>query len=192
MPDFRLGGVLGANADNPALATESMLQGLGLPLRKVDLGALSPVGYGGITNFVQTALSDIDATPQVLPALAGSVTAPVDITQDVANDALIFLTAGVWQVSVGFGIQFGSENFGRNVQTQVYNQQDDAVFVSSSTAIGRNQEGANIATTLLLDLLPEDVGQRIQIRVVSAADTFTGVLLDTFTYSAVRLATAAT
>lgn len=190
MTDFRLGGAIGAVAIDPLLATENMLQGIGMPLRPVDLGLLSLLGYGGLGNFSLTAISDIDNTPQVLPALFGAIAAPVDLVQDVANDALIFEKAGVWQVTVSFSVEFVSVNLGRKFQTEVYNQQDDAVFVSSTTSVGRNQEGSSVSATLLLDLLPSDVGERIQMRVVSSTDTFTSVNLNSFAYSAIQISQA--
>lgn len=166
---------------------QHITQGIGFPLQVLDIGLFAEVGYGGIENFSSPSLSDIDATPQVIPATQGAVTFPQLVTQDFANDALIFLEAGIFTVAVGMSLEFLGVNSARHYQLEIYNVTDDTVLISSNVPVGRNQEGNTTQHSFLLEVNAVATDKSFVIRIVSAADTFTAVILDGYSFNAVRI-----
>jgi hypothetical protein len=166
---------------------QHITQGIGFPLQVLDIGLFAEVGYGGIENFSSPSLSDIDTTPQIIPAAQGAVTFPQLVTQDFANDALIFLEAGIYTASVGMSLEFLGVNAARHYQVEIYNTTDDTLFISSNVPIGRNQEGSTTQHSFLLEVNAVSTDKSFVIRIVSAADTFTAVVLDGYSFNAVRI-----
>jgi hypothetical protein len=166
---------------------QRITQGLGFPLQVLDIGLFAEIGYGGIENLGSVSLSDIDTTPQVIPAVQGAVTFPQIVTQDFSNDSLIFTESGIYTVSVGLSLEFLGVNSARHFQLEIYNVTDDAIILSSNIPIGRNTEGSATTHSFLVELLAVQVGKSLVIRLVSAADTFTVVVLDGYTFNAVRI-----
>lgn len=166
---------------------QHITQGLGFPLQVLDIGLFAEVGYGGIENPGSVSLSDIDATPQVAPATQGSVTFPQIVTQDFANDALIFTESGIYTVSVGLSLEFTGVNSARHFQMEIYNVTDDALLVNSNIPIGRNTEGSATTHSFLVEVPAVQVDKSFVIRLVSSADTFTSVNLDAYVFNAVRI-----
>lgn len=186
MPDFRVGGALGADPDDPLLATERMLQGIGHPLRAVDLGLYVQPGYGGIENIAGAAINDINATPQILPSTTGSVITPLDCVQDIVTDGVRFLRAGVWQVAVAFSISFIGVNSARQYKSQIFNQSNSAVIKDTIVSVGRNAEGSNVSSSFLVDVAAPAFGL-FSLRLVSDADTFTVVSLVSYSFSVLHV-----
>ena len=166
---------------------QHITQGIGFPLQVLDIGLFAEVGYGGIENFSSPSLSDIDATPQTVPATQGAVTFPQLVTQDFANDALIFLDSGIFTISVGMSLEFLGVNAARHYQLEIYNITDDTILISSNVPIGRNQEGNTTSHSFLLEVNAVSVDKSFSVRIVSAADTFTAVILDGYSLNAVRI-----
>ena len=184
---FRIGGALGFPSD-PLLATNVLTQGLGFPLRPIDVGLYALPGYGGIENIgASQALSDITSTPQVLPAIVGAVSFPQLCVQDIANDSLIFNTLGIWQIAVSVDLTFVGVNAARQINAELYNKTDDLVVVTSVISVGRNAEGSSINTTLLMQVSADRLTDEFQIRILSTADTFTTVGLDGYSFSAIHI-----
>ena len=166
---------------------QHLTQGIGFPLQVLDIGLFAEVGYGGIENPGSVSLSDIDATPQILPSVQGSVTFPQIVVQDFANDALIFTESGIYTVSVGLSLEFLGVNSARHFQMEIYNVTDDTLLTSSNIPIGRNTEGSATSHTFLVEVPAVQLDKSFVIRLVSAADTFTVVTLDAYVFNAVRI-----
>ena len=166
---------------------QHITQGIGFPLQVLDIGLFAEVGYGGIENPTSGSLPDIDATPQVMPSTQGSVTFPQIVTQDFANDALIFTESGIYTVSIGLSLEFLGVNSARHFQIEIYNVTDDNLLATSNVPIGRNTEGSATTHTFLVEVGAVQTDKSFVIRIVSAADTFTVVTLDAFNFNAVRI-----
>ena len=166
---------------------QHITQGIGFPLQVLDVGLFAEVGYGGIENFNSPSLSDVDATPQVIPATQGAVSFPQLVTQDFANDALIILDSGIFTVSVGMSLEFLGVNAARHYQLEIYNITDDTILISSNVPVGRNQEGNTTQHSFLLEVNAVSIDKSFAVRIVSAADTFTAVILDGYSFNAVRI-----
>lgn len=174
--------------DSSVLVPQQRLtQGLGFPLQVLDVGLYAEVGYGGIENPGSVSLSDIDATPQVIPTTEGSITFPQIVIQDVANDALIITESGIYIVSIGLSLEFIGVNSARHFQLEIYNITDDALLASRNVPIGRNQEGSATTHSFLVEVVAVQLDKSFVIRLISAADTFTVVTLDAFNFNAVRI-----
>ena len=180
-----IGAVLGQVPDLPN--SQNISQGIGFPLQVLDVGLFAEVGYGGIENFSGASLADIDATPQIIPATQGAVTFPQLITQDFANDSLIFLDTGIYDVSVGMSLEFLGSNNPRHYQLEIYNVTDDTVLIASNVPVGRNQEGNTTSHGFLLEVAPTAVDELFAVRVVSSADTFTTVVLNAYVFNVIRI-----
>ena len=166
---------------------QHITQGIGFPLQVLDIGLFAEVGYGGIENNGSVSLSDIDATSQVVPADQASITFPQIVTQDIANDSLIFTESGIYDVTVGLSLTFLGVNSARHFQMELYNATDDAILRSSNVPVGRNTEGSATSHSFLVEVGAVQTDKSIRIRLVSAADTFTVVILDAFNFNAVRI-----
>jgi hypothetical protein len=166
---------------------QHIIQGLGFPLQVLDIGLYAEVGYGGIENPGSVSLSDIDATPQVIPATEGAVTFPQIVTQDFANDALIFTESGIYTVTIGISLEFLGVNSARHLQVELYNATDVALIRSSNVPIGRNTEGSATTHSFLVEVGAVQLDKSITIRLISAADTFTAVTLDAYAFNAIRI-----
>ena len=133
-------------------------------------------GRGGIGVNAAAGLSDIDATPQVLTGFDTEViTDTRGVTQVLANNGLILDLNGVWQVSAKVTLSFAEANQGREIRLQLYNATDDVAGDDFVYFVGRNQGGVNLAFTIPFEVPIATVGDLIQLRVFSPADTFTTV-----------------
>ena len=145
-------------------------------------------GYGGFTNNNVIALNDINTTPQNIPADAGAVNNPQGIIQDVDNDSLIILRAGIWTINFRFSLQFTDVNQGRTFTLQFYNNATSSVVRSGNVYVGRNQEGIFPTSSLLAEVNPPSdavqaatevrVGDSITARIFSTTDTFENVTVN--------------
>jgi hypothetical protein len=181
-----IGAVIG---QDPGLLDprQHITQGIGFPLQVLDVGLFAEVGYGGIESFAGVSISDIDATPQIIPATQGAVTVPQLVTQDFANNALVFLETGIYTVTIGMSLEFLGVNSARHYQIEVYNVDDDTVLISSNVPVGRNQEGNSTTHGFLLEVTQPAINELFSVRLVSSADTFTIVVLDGFAFNAIRI-----
>ena len=166
---------------------QHLTQGIGFPLQVLDIGLFAEVGYGGIEHSGSESLPDITSTPQILPATVGSVTFPQIVTQDVANDALIFTESGIYTVSIGLSLEFLGVNSARHFQVEIFNVTDVSLLATSNVPIGRNTEGSATTHTFLVEVTAVQLDKSFVIRIVSAVDTFTVVNLDAFNFNAVRI-----
>jgi len=149
----------------------------GSDVQEIAFGTPEPIrGYGGVNRTTPTALSDITATPQVVDMEAGAVASPVNVTQDVANDGLSVAVAGVWRFEYSATLQFTSLGSGRTIEMQLWNDTTSTGTASAPWFVGRDQEGANISGSFMVDV-SASVGDTLQLRLLSSADTFAGVTL---------------
>lgn len=149
-------------------------------------------GYGGFTNNAVIALADINTTPQHIPANAGAIPNPQGIIQDIDNNALIVLKAGIWSINYRFSLKFDDENRGREFLIEFFNNTTGNVMRSGTTYVGRNQEGIFPAASILAQVNPvadsvqltQEVrtGDSLSVRISSAGgnDTFENVSLNFF------------
>lgn len=166
---------------------QRLTQGLGFPLQVLDIGLYAEIGYGGIENPTSVSISDIDTTPQILPAAEGSITFPQIVTQDFANDALIITESGIYSVSIGISLEFIGENAARHFQMEIYNDTDDVLLATRNVPVGRNQEGSVTTHSFLVEIAAIQLDKSFIIRLVSVDDTFTVVTLDAFNFNAIRI-----
>ncbi len=139
--------------------------------------------YGGVVQNVAVSLPDIDLTPQIAPTNAGSVVPPLLVTEDVANDGIIFLVEGIYCVSITLTIEHDSRNFGRIYHYQIYDSTDAVVLLETTIGTGRNQEATNYSVTVLTQIDATLVDHLIVGRLVTDGDVYTDVLLDGYTLS---------
>ena len=182
-----IGAKLGQTSDFLLDPQQHITQGLGFPLQVLDIGLFAEIGYGGIENLGGASLSDIDATAQVIPSVEGSVTFPQIVTQDSANDALIFTESGIYTITVGVSLEFLGVNSARHFQLELYNVTDVSIIRSSNVPIGRNTEGSTTTHSFIVEVGAVQIDKSIVIRLISAADTFTVVTLDAYVFNAVRI-----
>jgi hypothetical protein len=142
-----------------------------------SLRTFTEAGYGGVTADDLVGLGDINATPQILPADAGSVLSPKRVTQDFANDGVILDRAGVWQISISFSLAFVDVNNPRDMLMDIFHPGSGTSLGATLISIGRNQAGTNFSVTLLGDIPESVVGELLVCRVASAAHTFTTVTM---------------
>ena len=140
-------------------------------------------GVGGIENFTQPTLSDIDATPQIIPASQGSIVFPRGMSQDFANDAIIFRRQGIWVGNFGFALTFDEENFSRTITIQFYDKTHDVVLKQSVISVGRNQAGTDRSVSILVEVTDVLVDDLFVPRVVSVSNTFTNVVLESYGFN---------
>ena len=122
-------------------------------------------GYGGIYQSTNVALPDLGIGWVVMTADSAVIQNPVDVTQDFANNGLIFEASGVWQVSIAISMVFVLEQFGRQTVVQIYNATTDSGGRGVIVPIGRNQEGLWFSVSLLVEISDDQVGNLYQVRV---------------------------
>lgn len=140
-------------------------------------------GVGGIENFTQPTLSDIDSTPQVIPAETGAIVFPRGMSQDTDNNAIVFRREGIWSAGFGFGLTFDEENFARNITIEFYDQTHDISLKSTVISVGRNQAGTDRSVNLLVEVTDVLVNTEFVPRILSASDTFTNVVLESYSFN---------
>lgn len=143
--------------------------------------------YGGIEHFQNVALSDINSTPQVIPATSGAVPFPKGVIQDIDNNALVFEEEGIWNVTLTVTLIFLGVNNPRSFGVEFYNATKDEVLVTPLVPVGRNTEGSTPAASLLLAVQPPAAGNLFQMRLVSTTDTFADVFLNFFSFNVIRI-----
>lgn len=134
------------------------------------------VGCGGIKLVGTDAMADITAAwATIIDWTGGSLTAPVNVTQDVDNDGLMFDHDGVWQVTVKVTLGFTGVNNGRTIQLRVYDTTDMEEHLGPITFFaGRNQDGLNMNLTAFMEV-PEDHLDHLFVLQVYGVDDFAGV-----------------
>lgn len=147
------------------------------------INTFAEAGYGGVELSISTAMSNINATPQVVPASDGSVTNPRNIIQDTVNNGCVVERRGIWLINIFLTLAFVDINSGRTIQIELYDDDDSVILDNSPIFVGRNQAGVNISAGLLSDTPPELEGHLFQIRVSSASDTFTAVTAEAFSFN---------
>ena len=144
-------------------------------------------GYGGIEQFTDSAVANINTTPVVIPANFGAVTDPKGVVQDLANNAIALDHSGVWNITFTLTLLFDGVNAGRQYGVQFYNATEDAVIVTPLISVGRNQEGSTPAASLLIDIGEANINDLFQMRLFSVADVFTNVVVNFFSFNMIRV-----
>lgn len=155
-----------------------------LKLGKGAIDFFVAAGYGGIEQTGTPAMSDIDSTFQTIAFNAATLTNPRGVVQDFANDALIFNSEGIWKISVILSISFVDINSGRELQVRFFNADTTTAGPALTYFVGRNQAGINIFFSINVEIPQVVVGDKFEIEIGSAADTFTVVTNEDARYEA--------
>lgn len=145
-----------------------------------ELLRLTPItfvvaAYGGIKQTGTPAMADIDSTFQTIAFNAITLTNPKGVTQDFANDALIFGFEGIWSVKFQIALEFVDINAGREMQFRIFNATTATAGSLLDFFVGRNQGGLNAIFSIDTEVPLAVVGDLFEVQVGSAADTFTVV-----------------
>lgn len=140
--------------------------------------------YGGIRQSLEPALSDIGATWQTIPFDTAALTNPVGITQDFANDKLIFPYKGIYRLALNVALSHNELNAGREVQITFYSPSNAARSTPVSFGTGRNVGTTNISASLLFEVPSSSTGNDIQLQINSVADTYLTVVLQSARFDA--------
>jgi hypothetical protein len=133
-------------------------------------------GYGGIGLDAITPLSDINTTRQVLPFDVELIAEPRFVGYDLANNAMSVEEVGIWRMNAKVALEFTELNAGRRLAMQLYDLTAAAdVGPVFNFAVGRNMDGINLNFNLLVEIPDVVVGNQLQLRVFSVADTFSSV-----------------
>ena len=146
-------------------------------------------GYGGIGLDAQTPLSDIGAAWQVVPFDSLQVDEPRGITYDLASDAMVLNTAGVWRINAQVLLNFAELNQGRRLRLSMYNiNEGNLTGPVFSYSVGRNTDGVNAVFSALFEITEITAGDALQLLVSSADDSFTGASVAGATFDANNVA----
>ena len=133
-------------------------------------------GYGGIGLNAETALDNIDETPQIMPFDVELIANPRGVGYGLANNGLIFEEVGVWRMNAKVSLTFLELNAGRRMTLRLFDiNKGTDVGPSFNFAIGRNTDGVNLNFNLLVTIPEVLVGDTLVLRVSSATSGFTGV-----------------
>lgn len=140
-------------------------------------------GYGGIRLSTPTAFPDLGADWQTLIADAGTLSAPYGVTQDFANNAIIFERPGVWNVSITASITHDEVNNSRQTSARIYNTITGGATGALILGVGRNTSATNIAATVLAEIPEAAVGQPF-VTQLGGGDVFSAVTLTGYAFNA--------
>lgn len=147
-------------------------------------------GYGGVKLDTPAALSDIDSTWQTLPADSAVVGIPKYVTQDFAQDGVIIIAAGIWQVAANIAISHNELNAGREMQLRLLNVDTGVPGAGVTFGTGRNVGITNMTATVLFDMPEIDENDLFVLQVNSALDTYSLVTLESYNFSVVHVSNA--
>jgi hypothetical protein len=134
-------------------------------------------GYGGIGLDAITALSDINATPQILPFDVETLPNPRGITYSLGSNGLIFETEGVWRINAKVSLEFAEAQAGRRLQLRMYNVNTASdVGPSFNFGVGRNIATQTLIFNLAVEIPESIIGDTLILRILSTADVFTSVV----------------
>jgi len=158
---------------------------LSTPFPVPDASSLVRAGYGAIQQSVAVALPNITATAQKLPANAAVVATPINVTQDLTNDGLIVLLAGVWSISLNLAMRITPANTGREFIVRAFNATDAVVLDTTVVGIGRDIEVVNYSVSFLGPVL--NLNKLVVAQILSTTDTITGVTLLNYSLNATHV-----
>jgi len=147
------------------------------------LNVMVAAGYGGVNQSTPVGIPDLGAGFEVLPADEGLLSAPRAVTQDFANNGLIFTIEGVWSIGVVLSLVHAESNSGRQIIVQLYNATLDSSVSEVVLPIARNQPGTYFSSSFLSEVTAANVGDVFQVR-IGGGDTVTAVTLQLYTLSA--------
>lgn len=169
-------------------------EGIGFPLREVSdmspaSNSLVSAGYGGIGQNAIQALPDLGASWVTLDIFDTELLAsPIDVVQDITNDALAFTSEGVWQISAKVSISHNELNAGREIRLRIY---DVTAATAGATefvyGVARNVGASTlIIPATLVDITSPQVGHLFAMQIGSGGDFNTvSALGSTFTVTRV-------
>lgn len=153
---------------------QKFIDSLGTLLRLTPI-TFVVAAYGGIKQTGTPGMSDIDSTFQTIAFNAITLTTPKGVTQDFANDALIFDFEGIWQIKFQLTVSFTDVNAARQFQLRSFNDTTTTPGETIDYFVGRNQGGSNPVFNINVEIPATVLGDLFEIQIASAADTFTGV-----------------
>ena len=135
-------------------------------------------GCGGVGVGGENPIGTVNATPVTIDGFDTElISNPRGVTCDIANDAMIMNLKGVWIFMVKLSLEFNEASAGRKISLQAYNLDKATPSTEIFTFfVGRNAGGVNMAINFPIDIDANAVGDRIQVQILSAADTFTNAV----------------
>ena len=158
------------------------------PTPSIDASSLVRAGYGEVKLSAPQFIGTVNATPFRLPADSTDVPNPVNVTENLANDSLAMELDGVWQFSVVVDFTFdSSNNTGRKLTIELYNQTAATTKKSINVGVGRDGSVATFGGAAIFDVALAEISDEFVVRVYSTTDTFTNASLDNFNFSLVHV-----
>lgn len=154
-----------------------------LSLSIVDEIASIVKGYGGIKQTGTPGISNLGSGFQVVPADAGLITTPIEVTQDFINDGIIVEKSGVWSVNIIISLSHNEDIAVRTIEIQLYNDNDAAEINAIRIPIARNQLRTFISLAIMVEIPESAKNDLLQIRIGNGS-TVTSVILQAYQFSA--------
>lgn len=142
--------------------------------------------YGGINQSVPVGLPDLGIGWTTLLANNDILATPRGITQDSAQNGIIFNITGVFSVAVSFTITHTEDQGGREIEIRLYNATKAVGTESTTIGIGRNQSATNFSTTILTEIPSSELGDLWQAQ-IGNGDAITTVEEVSFAFSAIHV-----
>lgn len=143
-------------------------------------------GYGGIRLTTPTAIADLAANWETLPANAGQVTTPVGIGQNFATDSLQFQSEGIYLVTINATLSHNESNAGRTMGIRLYNVTDAVAGATTGVATGRNTPATTFAYSFLVEIGTDQLNDDLRVE-VGGSDSYTTVQVQDYSYLATRV-----
>lgn len=122
-------------------------------------------GYGGVLLNTPTGIADLGAGFIGVPYDSTSIASPVLITQDTANNGIIFLTEGVWSVNVLIALSHDEQNSTREFNIRLRNVTTATTDFIIPIGIGRDIGVTNWSATLLVEVTAAQEGDLYTIEI---------------------------
>jgi len=136
--------------------------------------------YGGVRIITPWAAADINATWQTVAFDQEMVTIPRGIIQDIVNEGLGLVFAGVYNFSANLDVKHNEVNAGRVMQVRLFNPATGIGGTTINFGTGRNTSHTNISFSgALLELLSSETGNTLQIQISSSTDSYSAVSVET-------------
>lgn len=134
-------------------------------LKTAALDAFVGAGYGGVFLNTPTGIADLGLGFVEVPYNTGSISAPRLITQDTANNGIIFLTEGIWSINVLLTLSHDEQNSSRQFDVRLQNATVGSTAYITPIGIGRNVGVTNWSTTILAEVSAASEGDLFIIEI---------------------------
>lgn len=145
--------------------------------KNTAVNAFGYAAYGGIRNSTPASGSTIGGAWQTLNLFDTEIiTVPRGITQDLANNGLIFEQKGVYVLSVALDFEHNSSNQGRTTHIRIWNATDGVAASGEYVlGVGRNAEASGVSLPILVEVDATGVNDLYQVQ-IGNGDTISSVV----------------